>query len=1408
MRAALGAAILLSLSLGSEAATLTWQGDLDGFWSTGSVGTNTNWTGQLIPQNEDSLIFNLTEPGVLNLTSINNLNGLVLGGTNAILFTNDSNTDTGFTLSGNALTLGGNINSSGTLGTHLHALNLDLILNGTRTVTAVLNTTIAVNGNISELGGVHGLTKTGQGTLVLTGTNSFTGNLLINQGTVSVSSVADSGIASALGAGSLIQLGSGAMTGGNLTYTGTGHSTNRTVHLAATTTGGGSLLSNGTGAWILTGEFTNAGTGQKILTLGGTSTALNEVRSNLTNGNAGGSLSITKTNAGTWVLSGNNTYTGITNIVQGILSSNSIADSGVASSLGAGSILQLGGGNQTGTWLYTGPQGSTNRTLHLASTGIGGGVIDSSGSGPLTLTGPITNAATSGTKTLTLTGTAANNEIQGLIQNGEGSAILNVLKGNNTSSWYLSNDGNAFKGSLTIQRGAVRVSSLAAKGVPSAAGAGETLIFGTGAQTGTLNYTGTGATTDRDILLIVGANTGSGIITNNGTGALVFSGTFTNQGTTGTKTFQLGGANTAANDFQSLISDGGQGGVIAFTKADAGSWTLSNPGNTFTGHVTINHGTLSITNLNDSGLPSSLGAGDTLRFGSGVNTGTLSYTGVSTSTNRAITLISTGTGGGTLQSNGSGPILFSGNFSNLGTSGSKVFTLGGSNTDVNQFQSVISNGSGGGVISLTKAGEGTWALTAANEYTGGTTLQAGTLLLNQAGLGGTSSAIGTGTFTISGGTLDNTSGAAIQLSTSNAVNWNGDFAFGGTNDLSFGTGVVTLGNSNRVITLNGSSILSFGELRWNSVNGARVLTVNQGVSGSGKLILGGFQLNTNTDNTGRNRTIQGNAEIEINQPISNGNLFNNGLVYSGTGRLTLSAANTYTGVTQVNAGRLQVAHANALASTSNLTIHGATVDVSGIAANFAGTLTLGAATTTLGGLSATLSEDTAAGSLTLNAGLTYHAGSVGFENGPASILTHLILGGDSVFMINNSSAAAVDLTIPGRISGGFSLAKTNAGTLRLTGLNTYSGQTFLNAGIIQISTLGNTGSAGSLGTGDLNANAGIIRLGFQASTGTLEYLGVGESSNRRIQIGGGGSATHTGGATLLNNGTGALIFTAPLFNSPTNTGTGSAGTGRTLTLGGTHAGANTIQGILSNNSQSLNPTVSLVKQDSGTWILEGANTYTGGTSVLAGTLIINNNSGSGTGTGSVVIENTAKIGGQGVMGSLTAGATVTLNPGGVLFAGQNGVLDAQTLRIQSATSITLQGTVELDILNGSFSGVLNAQANHHDQIVFQGTNPTLSSPTLKIQSNLPVTPGTWVEGSSWKLFDWAGITGNFSNLPNSGLQLGNPEHFPDLSSLGLAWDWSQLYSNGVVQIAIVPEPSRMLLVLVGAFFALLRRHRP
>lgn len=1210
---------LFSISTSVTAATLTWLGDIDSSWSSGTSGTNTNWVSNTLPANGDSLTFDLNSAGVA-LTSTNDLTGLTLGGTNALTFTNDGGTGTGFTLTGNALTLGGNITSSGTTGTHTHSLSLGLILSGTRTLTAGTGTTFVIDGILSESGGSFGFIKAGAGAATLLGSNSFTGAISVNQGALTINSIADSGLNSAIGAGSVINIGSGTTTGGVLTYLGTaGGTTNRTVNLAATTTGGATINNNnvnGTGALIFTGTFTNAGTsGAKTLTLGGTNTDNNEIQSALGDGGHGGTLAVTKTAGGTWVLSGLNSYTGSTTINQGTLSINSIADSGTSSAIGAGSVIHFGSGAQTGTLSYSGAAASTNRTLNLASAGAGGATIIASGTGALIFTGTVTNAATTGTKTLTLNGTATNNDFRGVISDGGNGGVVAVTKGD-TGTWLLSGL-NTFTGAVSINRASLTVNTLADSGTASAIGAGTTINLGSVAQAGTLIYTGTGGSTNRAIVL-ASTSTGGGTITNNGSGALLFTGSFSNSGTAA-KTFTLGGTSTGANEFQASLVDS-TGGALSVVKTGLGAWTLSGT-STFTGALSVNQGTLTVTSLEDAGVSSAAGAGGTINLGSGISAaGTLVYTGSGASTNRSLNLVATTNGTATLSSSGSGALVFTGVISNTGT-GTKTLTLAGSNTDGNTIQSAITDGSG--TLALAKSDTGTWIL---------------------------------------------------------------------------------------------------------------------------------------------------------------------------------SATNTYTGATTVNGGTLKLTGGGSIATSSNLAVNTGMFDVGDTAATVVGALTLGGAATTVAGQTASVVSSTSGGSFTLGGNVTYNAGSAGFENGQATISANLVLNADRSIVVNDSPRAAVDVLMSGVISGGFGLTKGNGGTLRLSGANTFTGQAQLNNGVTEIYILGNIGVAGALGTADKDTNSGIIRFGSTTNTGTLSYLGAGDSTNRRIQVGSGSGATATGGATILSNGSGALVFTAATLNSAMNVGAAAASTARVLTLGGASTDANTIQGAIINNigaGTSGTNAVALVKQDAGVWILDGASTYSGGTLVNGGSLLVNNASGSATGTGSVIIGGGARLGGGGTAGSLSTGAYFTQQSGAVIFAGQDGAPGAQILTLQAAAGFTLGGSIELDLIGGAASGLLNTPGASNDLLVFSGGAVTLSGATLSIRRTPPLMDGTWAAGSSWKLIDWSSVSGTFDTL--SGL--------PDLSAQGLAWDWSQLYSSGTLSVIAIPEPSRALLVTPGLFWLVFRRRR-
>ena len=142
--------------------------------------------------------------------------------------------------------------------------------------------------------------------------------------------------------------------------------------------------------------------------------------------------------------------------------------------------------------------------------------------------------------------------------------------------------------------------------------------------------------------------------------------------------------------------------------------------------------------------------------------------------------------------------------------------------------------------SVAKTGSAALTIYSANAYSGGTTFSAGTLNIDNNG------ALGTGPLTIGGGTIDNNGSGAVTLTNNNAQNWNGNFAYTGSQPLNLGAGAVTL-NANCTITANANTLTA------GSVGDA------------------------------------GNVKA---------------LVKNGTGLLVLAGTNSYTGITTVNAGQL------------------------------------------------------------------------------------------------------------------------------------------------------------------------------------------------------------------------------------------------------------------------------------------------------------------------------------------------------------------------------------------------------------------------------------------------------------------------------------------------------------------------
>lgn len=230
-----------------------------------------------------------------------------------------------------------------------------------------------------------------------------------------------------------------------------------------------------------------------------------------------------------------------------------------------------------------------------------------------------------------------------------------------------------------------------------------------------------------------------------------------------------------------ITGAGGIAGSASLIKDGSGRLTLSGP-NTYTGGTLNNHGVLNINYGGDGVSSSAIGSG-TLTNAPG--------SAIDNTSGQPVTLLT--------------PIqqVWAGDFSFIGTTnlnlGSGGITLGSSFVNLTVVSNVLEvdgyitdNGMGYG---LGKFGEGTLILSNYNGFSGGLTLSAGKLDLNSSG------ADGSGLLVLNGGTLDNTSGQLVTLSSAN-INFAGNFRFAGTTDLNLGAATVNVLNSTLTVQSN------------------------------------------------------------------------------------------------------------------------------------------------------------------------------------------------------------------------------------------------------------------------------------------------------------------------------------------------------------------------------------------------------------------------------------------------------------------------------------------------------------------------------------------------------------------------------------------------------------------------------
>jgi len=225
----------------------------------------------------------------------------------------------------------------------------------------------------------------------------------------------------------------------------------------------------------------------------------------------------------------------------------------------------------------------------------------------------------------------------------------------------------------------------------------------------------------------------------------------------------------------------------------------------------------------------------------------------------------------------------------------------------------------------------------------------------------------------------------------------------------------------------------------------------------------------------------------------------------------------------------------------------------------------------------------------------------------------------------DTSIAKEPITISANLSdskgpggGAFLLKKCGAGTMELTGKNTYTGQTILEGGTLKVSSLNSyvKGKPSSSLGAPTDIETGEIVIGHNDDACALIYTGTGETSDRVMNLAGKNFTM-----TFDQSGTGLLKLTSTFVLS-------GHSASKTIILKGDTAGAGEIAGNLVNPHDRGGKAVTAVtKSGTGTWTLSGVNTYTGPTTVTAGTLALA----------------TARSLGEKSDVSIAAGATLALN---------------------------------------------------------------------------------------------------------------------------------------------------------------------
>jgi len=581
----------------------------------------------------------------------------------------------------------------------------------------------------------------------------------------------------------------------------------------------------------------------------------------------------------------------------------------------------------------------------------------------------------------------------------------------------------------------------------------------------------------------------------------------------------------------------------------------------------------------------------------------------------------------------------------------------------------------------------------------------------------------------------------------------GEFRVG--SNTGFGTGGIILGANNSgdfpILSTSGTTAVTLT----NTVS----LNANNTFLGSmvqnGKLTLATGTINKTVNDA--NLRLRVRSEVEFTGGIQAGlsdgilRVANNG---TATGVLTLGASSNRTGVTEVGNvsnefGTVRVTASNALGS-GNVTLQArrGRLELTG-GVSLTNNVSVVASSETETFITSLAGNNTISGSVKINANASAATSLIAVNQDTLTLsggLTGFTPVSNNYFQKNGLGT----LALTGTTDAGIRALTINDGALRVNGtsLTSVQGVEFVGSGstapVLETNgtfsrTLGNAVNL-------VRWRAATSNGGFAANGGVLN-----------VQLNGGtGSLTWASTTSFVGNG-GTLVLNSTTANNRVDFQNGLNLNLATRTINvldnvNSTADVARISGLISGTGASI-----LNKTGAGVLELTGNNTYAGGTTINAGTLLVNNIAGSGAGSGTVTIANTAILGGNG-----TISGAVTIQSGGTLSAGNSaGIL--------STGALTLDGSsISLFEINGLTRGTQFDAINVTGALAYGGT----------LRIDFGFTP---LLANTFNLFDFTSQSGTFS-----AIQFLNPGY-------GGTFD----HSTGVLLVTSIPEPSSVWLVLAA-----------